>query len=249
MSYFDRPGLSFHSLKDLGTISPEYYYRRHVTKELAGFSSANMAFGTAVHAAILEPDTYQEQVTIAPAEFITPGGALSTAKAAKEWRESLPPYACVLTPFDHARAQYCAERVRNNPLARKILANAAFETEHTREIGFGIQSKCKVDIIDATKAVWDLKTIKSLDDITDHARDFCYVEQIDWYAYLTGGTSGGLLVVESEEPHRVAMVCAGNGLQEKARTRWQGWLAKYQECQIAGEWPNDPIEPIILHDL
>ncbi len=249
MNYFDRPGISFHQLKDLGTVSPEFYYRSHVTKELGRSSSANMAFGTAVHAAILEPEKYQELVTICPAEFTTPGGALSTAKAAKEWRESLPPFACVLTAFDHARAQYCAERVRKNPLAQQMLKGATVESEHIMELAPGIMGKAKIDIVDSNKAVWDLKTIKSLDDIKDHCRDFCYVEQIDWYAKQTDNGFGGMLFIESEEPHRVALVHAAHGLQEQARKRWQGWLTKYIECQASGEWPNDPLEPIILHDL
>lgn len=249
MDYFDRPGLSFHQLKDLGTISPDYYYRAHVTKEIQRPTSAGMAFGTAVHAAVLEPERYAELVTICPPEFVTPSGGLSTAKAAKEWRDSLPEKACILSPFDHARAQHCADRVRKNHLAKKILHDARTETDYTTALAPGVAGKCKIDIIDSTGAVWDLKTIKNLDDIVDHAQDYCYIEQVDWYAATTFSGFGGLIVVESEEPHRVAVVHVGHGRQAQARKRWQAWLEKYQECQAQGVWPNDPLEPIVIYDL
>ncbi len=252
VNYFDKPGLSFHALKDLGTVSPEYYYRANVTKEIMRLTNAGMSFGTAVHAVILEPDSYPDLVTICPPEHLTPSGELSTKKETKAWRESLGHRACILSPFDDARCRHIAAKVRANKYAVSILKDAITESEHTCEIAPGVTVKAKVDLIDTGRKVWDLKTIKSLDSIKDHARDFAYLEQIDWYAaVLTRSTGmkyepGGLLVVESEEPHRVAIVTAGAWIYAEARKRWLSWLDRYCECQMSGVWPNDPTEPIVI---
>lgn len=246
MRYFDQPGLSFHALKDLGTISPGYYYRRHVTKELAGYSSKSMDFGTAVHIAVLEPERFTSEIIICPAEFITPGGELSTKKEARTWRESLDPYAIVLSPFDAARAQHMASRVRAHHSASSILFEARCEQEVFTTRAHSISVKAKIDIIDSTHAVWDLKTIKNLDDIKQQVRDLHYVEQVTWYADLAEGHPGGLIVIESDEPHRVQMVLFTPEAVAMAITRWRSWLDQYSTCQETGDWFNDPHDPLII---
>jgi len=245
MHYFDRPGLSFHALKDLGTKSPFYFYKRHVTKEIPGFSSASMNFGTAVHAATLEPQTYREQVTVCPAEHLTPSGELSSKAATREWRKLLPPYACIIGPYDYALAIHMARRVRENPLAAAILDGSTCEQGVATNV-LGTPSKAKIDIIARDGSVWDLKTIKSLDAVAQQVRDFGYIEQIDWYGSINGTRAGGLIFIESEEPHRVLVASPDAGALLKARARWAVWLATYQVCQSTGDWPNDPTEKLII---
>lgn len=61
-----------------------------------------MAYGTAVHTQLLEPARYSLDVSVAPPECLTPSGALSTAKPAREWMQTLPEGQCVITPEQDA---------------------------------------------------------------------------------------------------------------------------------------------------
>ncbi len=248
MNYHDRPGLSFHKLKDLGTVSPDYFYRSHVTKEIPPRESDSMDFGTAVHCATLTPHLMESEVVVCPAEFTTPGGAVSSSKAARAWRDGLPPRTVVLSAFDMGRAQHMSALVRAHPVASMLLKGAECETEHFVERLPSITVKAKIDIIAAgDRGVWDLKTIKSLSFIRSHVRDYFYAEQIDWYSHMiTSKPAGGLIMIESEEPHRVAIVTFAQDLLDAARTRWGAWLDTYTECQTAGVWPNDPSDIITL---
>lgn len=61
-----------------------------------------MAYGTALHTQVLEPSRYGLDVTIAPPQFLTPSGGLSSAKPAREWMDTLPEGVCVITPEQDA---------------------------------------------------------------------------------------------------------------------------------------------------
>jgi hypothetical protein len=52
--YFKQPGMSFHQLKDLATISPRYYQRKYMLGEIKDGDKDSYRMGRLVHAAVLE---------------------------------------------------------------------------------------------------------------------------------------------------------------------------------------------------
>jgi hypothetical protein len=76
-------GLNWSTLKHILVSPRAYLHALHSKVE----PTPAMAFGTAVHLAILEPAEFARVATVVPAEYLTGSGAISTAKAAKEFAE------------------------------------------------------------------------------------------------------------------------------------------------------------------
>jgi hypothetical protein len=236
--YFAKPGTSFHQMKDFATVSPRYYYRRHIEGTLPGIDKASLRTGRLIHLAVLEPDKFRA-LPLCPAEHLTDSGNLSTKKATKDWIASLGGQDFV-TANEAQQFTAIAMAVVGNPDAQRILCHpqVACEVERFGERD-GVQIKGKADII-IPGQVWDLKTTDSLDSIIRQCRDFCYPEQVAWYQDLFGVTGGGLIVVEKEEPHRVAVLAFEPAVMAAARKRVGAWWSHFLACRSSGEWPNDP---------
>ena len=240
--YFSSPGLSFHQLKDLATVSPRYYQRRHVTKEIADGDRDALRLGRLVHLAVLEPAIFAD-VPQVPGEHLTPSGGLSTKAATREWQAQLTgrDYG---TPDELELCRQLQAAVRGHSLARLILDQSQVEVE-TRWDRDGVACKAKADIIRAPSReipgeVWDLKTTRRLDGIVRECREYGYAEQLAWYADAYQVAVGGLIVVEKEPPHRVLIIQFDVDVIAQARERVASWLGLYRACLESGQWPNDP---------
>lgn len=86
-------GVNWSTLKHILTSPRAYKHALNTPVE----PTPAMLFGTAVHCRVLEPYTYQDCLVEVPNEYVTASGALSTAKAAKEWRAQQPEHAILLT--------------------------------------------------------------------------------------------------------------------------------------------------------
>lgn len=236
--YFAKPGLSFHQMKDFATVSPRYYVRRHVEGTLPGIDKASLRTGRLIHLAVLEPDKFGG-LPLCPGEHLTDSGNLSTKKATKDWIASLGGQDFI-TENERMQFTAIAMAVMSNPAAQRIICgvDTSCEVERFGDRD-GIAIKGKADIV-SKRAVWDLKTTDSLDSIIRQCRDFCYPEQVAWYQDLFEVTEGGLIVVEKEEPHRVAVLDFEPAVMAKARQRIAAWWSHFCACRSSGEWPNDP---------
>jgi len=236
--YHQKPGTSFHQMKDFATVSPLYYFRRYIEGTLPGISSAALRSGTLIHLAVLEPDKFGA-LPLCPAEHLTDSGNLSTRKGTKDWVASLNGQHFI-TEAERTHFTAIAMAVMSNPEAQRIICaeDAECEVEHFAERD-GVPIKGKADIVLPT-AVWDLKTTDSLDSIISQCRDFGYPEQVAWYQDLFGVTDGGLIVVEKDEPHRVAVLTFAPDVMAAARKRIAGWWSHFLACRASGTWPNDP---------
>ncbi len=246
MNYFDKPGLSFHELKDFGK-SPRFYYEKHVLRVIADQDKASYAFGRAVHCRTLEgADEFARRFIAAPPEHITASGALSTSKATKEWRSGLALGVEVIGSNDADRVATIAARVGDNVYARELLASGTPEVEVLADFG-GVAVKGRCDwLCPARKLVLDLKTTRDLDAFAGDCWAYGYDQQLAWYMDLTGATDHALLVVESDQPHRVAVMRFDAAALSDAHARNCQLLARYRECQASDTWPGDPAEIITL---
>lgn len=199
MKYHERPELSFHQLMDFAK-SPECYYQKHIVKNpfYRKPPSAAMAFGTAMHLAVLQPDIFKNEVKLIPQEHRTPSGEISTKKETKAFLAQNND-TVFLSDSDFLLVNFLGDRCKN--AFWKFLEKAKTEQVILTEID-GIQLRAQIDIIDFECGVHDLKTIKSFDDVEETIKKKHYIEQLSWYAHLTKGHVGKLLFAETEIPYR-----------------------------------------------
>lgn len=171
-----------------------------------------MRFGTAVHAAVLEPATFAP--TVVPAEYVTGSGTLSTAKAAVAWASDHAG-ELLLTEAEAAEIAACASAVTRHPAAAALLADApnrehaVFWTDSTT----GLDCKCKPDAY-GTSVLLDLKTyggVWSADLIVRECVSRRYFGQLAHYAagLAANGVQVGnlaLIVVQNAAPYDVAVM-------------------------------------------
>jgi hypothetical protein len=124
-TYHELPGLNWSRLKYV-LESPRAY--RHAVDNPPSETPA-MAFGTAVHMAVLEPERAAVELITAPPEYLTATGLLSTAKAAKDWIGTLPADAIVLTPAQRIAIDTVCKHLAEHAGAKEWLA-LAHHREH-----------------------------------------------------------------------------------------------------------------------
>lgn len=243
--YFQKPGLSFHQIKDFAK-SPRFYLEKHVMRVISDRDKAAYAFGRAVHCRVLEgEETFAKRFVIAPPEHTTASGGLSTSKATRDWQATLRGKE-IIGGADADLVQTIAVRVNANPFAAELLRTGLPEVE-LASTWEGVEVKGRVDWLCADRRLCpDLKTTRCLEDFPGQCWDFGYDQQVAWYLRLTGATDAPLLVVETEQPHRVAVYRFSAANLAAADQRNRQLLARFSACRETDTWPADPAEIITL---
>ena len=257
-NYFQKPGLSFHQLKDFADVSPAYYHGRHVTKIIEGHSSASMDLGNCLRLLVLEGrEAFAKGTAILPDAFITPSGAASTKKEAQEWVATARAAGLkVITKAQYDLCHRLHDSIYLHPTAGALLIDSNNESEVHHQLIWNrnqFTAKAKIDIIDTSSRVWDLKTIRNLDDVREHVKKYRYVEQLCWYSFLLTVANkkahdvGGMIFAETEGQERILIVEVSAHAQELARNRNEQWLNAFVDCLDSGKWPNDPSCPLVIN--
>ncbi len=238
-AYRSHPGIAFSDMKIFALESPKAFYDTKIAGTRKRVSSAAMRSGTLCHMATLERGRF-DALPLCPAEHLTDSGSLSTKKATKDWIASLGDQMFV-TAAEREQCLAISLAAWSNKQAYPLLSNGApqFEVEAFAQRD-GVEIKGKSDILRPGLDVWDLKTTDNLDSIVAQCRDFAYPEQVAWYQDLHGVSAGGLIVVEKDDLHRVAVITFEPAVMAAARRRIAAWWAHYRSCLAASEWPNDP---------
>lgn len=237
--YFDKPGLSFHQLRDFQK-SPRYYYRKHIQKVIKDDERPAYALGRAVHCLTLEGKAaFDTRFVCVPPEYLTPTGMVSTSKEAKAWKEA---QTCdILSPSDYTLVQTMAERVKSHSIAAGMLANGKPEVEcYTTRSGMEVKGKADwISEHDAYgKTVIDLKTCADLDSFAEDAKEYGYDMQMAWYTDLFGCTGHYLIAVEKSEPHRVGVYYFGADRMALAAAKCMRLMSEYVVCKLADTWQD-----------
>jgi len=96
-AYRAHEGMNWSRLKHL-LESPRTYVHY---KDNPPQPSTAMQYGTALHTRLLEPETWAQTVHVVPPEYVTAGGAVSTAAAARKYFESLTSGLVLITPSQY----------------------------------------------------------------------------------------------------------------------------------------------------
>jgi len=110
--YRDLDGINFSSLKHMAESPKSYkWHEDHPTEETAA-----MAFGTAFHAAVLEPDLF------AGTYIARPEGLDGRTKAGKDWAADVEAKGFIVLSFDQAeQIKEMSRNFRGHPLIAPFL--------------------------------------------------------------------------------------------------------------------------------
>ncbi len=237
------PGISFHALMDYKK-SPAYYYAKHIMALVPDYESDAMRLGTAVHALTLEGHSVFSKLCVkVPEQFITDGGAISKAKAAKEWALEQTS-KILLSPNDYDLAICLSERVHKNKRAHELLSDGKSEVvSEWKHEQSGIMCRSRADWLHADHIV-DLKTCYSLSEFEADIVKWNYHSQCAFYSDAFQRKYTYLVVVEKQIPYSVGIWRIGPNALEIGKKDNDQLMTRLAQSQADDSWPGDLPEQI-----
>ena len=214
------------------------YAATHPSEETAA-----LAFGTAAHKYILEPDDFWNQYVIVPAiDRRTKAG-----KAA--WAELMESDKTPISEVDYNTILEMDKAIMANPTARELLKTGDHEVPILWVDGeTGEQCKCRPDCLttyNKIPMIVDYKTTTSCEDghFERSCRAYGYKLQAGMY---TEGVFNetienfgfAFIAQEKKPPYAVRVYFCDDGFVEEGRDMFHELIRKYHICKISGEWPG-----------
>lgn len=236
--YLALPGVSKHEL-DLISRSPAHYQEAKLNPPE---TTPAMAFGTAAHAWILEPDEAASQIVVAPSVD-------RRTKAGKEQWANFTADAGSRTIVSQEDANHLSKMsaaVHAHPVAKTLL-NAATGTEVSvqwQDPRTESLCRCRPDLM-TTDFIVDLKTTfdASASAFAKTVHKYRYHVQAAYY--LDGCRAQGLvgddaqflfIAVERKAPYGVAIYALTMDDLERGRFQYERDLTRYNHCSRTGHW-------------
>lgn len=218
--------------------------------------------GSAVDAAVLEPDTFRDKFVVEPrVNKRTNAGK----EALEEFEEGLAPDVTILTPAEYEEAIRTRDAVLNNTTARMLLSEGRTQdVVHWNDPLTDAPCRMKYDWLRPDNVLIDLKTAEdaSPDGFARAAFKYRYYVQDPFY---TDGLWHGediridefiFIVVEKQNlkegrypsPEKVGIYHFGAEERQLGRERYQKDLRVYQRCRTENQWPGygSNIQPLRL---
>lgn len=196
-----------------------------------------MRLGSAVHTAILEPETFPERYVV------WTGGR----RYGKAWDDFCAEHAGrdILTQAQYEQCVAMQAAVHAHPVAAGLVRGGQAEVSvEWTDSETGIECKGRIDYI-REDCIVDLKTARdaSPDGFGRAAWNLDYIAQLAWYRDGYAAATGRelpvrFIVVENSEPHVVAVYDMPEHILEIGRETYEDLLGRLQECQRSGRWPG-----------
>ena len=216
-------------------------------------ATSAMKLGTATHAAILEPETFEAGWVAAPkVDRRTKVGRETWAKfeAANATRE-------VLRAEEFAQVEGMRDAVQAHPIAKQLLAapgavELSFVWERNVEGAGTILCKGRADrftVFDGSPVIVDVKTTEDASPTADgfvrSCAKFGYALQAAWYldgmAAIAPGERRFLFVaVEKKPPYAVAVHELDQWSLNSGRIQYERLLARYARAMTTDTWEGYP---------
>ncbi len=208
-----------------------------------------MAFGSAVHMAVLEPKRFAKEYVVADFDARTKEG-----KALKQ--QYLDEGKILLTKEQGDQISAIVAAIKKHPYAKRLLQGKHEQAHFWTDPETGEKCKCKTDCeteINGIHYVVDLKTCASaeMDEFVRDAIKFGYFFQAAMYTdgikCETGKDSTFVFVaVEKDPPHAVNVlvcnedvICIGmNGDKNGKVPGYRSLIGLYHECRTKNQWPG-----------
>ena len=196
-----------------------------------------MRFGTILHRALLEPDTYKD------AFHVKPEGMRFSTKAGMQWQEEHKDKPC-LTSDNASTIERMVSAVHRHPYARRLLAGALPEQSLFVEDDFGTLRKSRLDALTKGNVVPDIKSVEnaSLDAFQRAISRYRYHVQAAYYidnCRLSGIEKEWFvfIIVEKSPPYAVRCLRLDPDAVEAGRRCYQADIQLYRTCLNEDRWP------------
>lgn len=243
-TYHDWDAASFSRLKVLREKTPAHL--RHMIDNPREATPA-MAFGSAVHCAVLEPGAFPNRYYKGPDGVWT-----AKLKAQMAEQDSRIP----LKPDDYQHIIEIQDRVRNHPSASRMLGgesevSAVWDLVLDDVTGLEVRCKARFDhLASHVGAVVDLKSTADASPGAFPRSIYNLGYHIQGAHYRAGARAHGLevshfiiIAVEKEPPYGVAIYRLTSGTLDAGDDELGPLLRTYAECHSADTWPGYDVEP------
>jgi len=239
--YEARPGVRQSNLKHLAK-SPAHY-KQALTEHA---DTEALAFGRALHVAVLEPHLFDEQFVIAPKI----NKRTTVGKAA--WADLQSSGKAVLSESDGEAIAGIKASIKAHPAASQILGLSSDREASIfwNDVETGVACKARMDVTcPAMAAVVDLKSTKdaSIFEFSKSLLNFGYHYQA---AHTLAGCAALkipfdsfiFIAVEKEPPYAVAVYQIDEESLLFGALKVQELLRLYKACEASGVWPAYPYQ-------
>lgn len=251
--YESWPGLRKSRIWTLITATPRHYKWELDNPEEV--ETEALVFGSAVHAAVLEPDRFEaEYITGGPVNPTTGKTYGRDSKKFQEWAAT-----CGGEPISQEAYDACLamrQSVLVHPIAAMLLkAGEAEVSMRWRDIDTAMQMKGRVDWLVKKNVLVDLKTARSAAPgpfgrqayiLGYHVQAALY---FDGLRTITGREPAApiFIAVEKEPPYCVAVYEIEEEDLELGRAQYRFALERIKACEQANDWPGYSNELLDLH--
>lgn len=238
--YQAAPGISKSGLDQIAK-SPAHY---QVWLREKPEPSKAMVFGSALHCALLEPELFSEQYTVAPeVDKRTTKGKAEFA----EW-EQANQGKVALTSAEYSRLLAMQDAFRSHALVSGVLKEAfieraAFWTDEET----GVQCKSRPDIV-TSGLILDVKTTEDARKraFESSAWNFRYHVQAGMYLHGVSQVTKQkhdeflFIAIEKTAPFAISVFQADSTMVGQGQETMRANLRTYAECVASGQWPSYP---------
>jgi PDDEXK-like domain of unknown function (DUF3799) len=238
-SYFAEDRINCSGLKLIARTPAHFkYYKEHLHEKPP---TPSMILGTAVHCAVLEPDTFKARYTVGP----------QCDKRTKEgkaiWANLEADKKIILSASDYEAVEGMSQSVLIHETASKLLAAGDPEVTVYTDIE-GIPAKARLDWY-RNGIILDLKTTQAADpeSFSRSCANFGYSLQAAFYmdCCAAAGLEAHTLIfitVESSAPYLVSCYEFDELSLDYGRDHYRTALNKYRECLALNEFPGFPTD-------
>lgn len=242
-AYHAGPGISKSGLDKIAK-SPLHYWDSYINpKKVTRTETPAMAFGTAVHTAILEPDTFSSRYYIMPkVDGRTKAGQAAKAEAEAAVAET---GATIIDEAMHANVKAVAASVRQHRLLADVLENGVPELSvYWIDRDTGILCRCRPDWL-AAGLILDVKTTEDASPAAFQRSAYGWRYHTQAAFYLDGMAANGVdlrtflfAAVEKSSPFACTAFRASEQMLQAGRDEYKRLLQIYAKCVGANVWPG-----------
>ena len=223
-------------------VAPVIYKHRIIDGNRSSFSRA-LSEGSAVHAAVLEPQEFEKDYVSLPAMDMR----LKANKDHKAMLQAANPAATLLAFEDYSRIIALARHVHEHPVAGPLirLCDQIEQSFFWIDPDLGVQCKGRADALCLEQGIIvDLKTTKSAASFSRSIADYGYHRQaafyIDGLTLSTGRRDWTWYwaIVEPEAPFLMKVIQAKASDIEVGRREYKKLLQIYKDCKERNEYPG-----------
>ena len=235
--YFNHGALSA-SMLNVFRRSRKLYWAKYIQRSMpANPTTPTLELGTACHIAVLEPDTLNGRVTVAPnVDRRTKAGRQQWAEFQEANRN-----LTILTPEQWETVQAVQDAVRRSPLPLRLFkAEGPVETPiYFIDKDEWVECRALPDKwVPGEGVVVDLKTTS---DVSPHGfsrsiTKYQYHIQAAHYLEATGGTRFVWVVVETTPPFEVRTYELDPESLARAKAIRAATIQEIRECETSGNW-------------